>query len=405
MARLIGVLEESLSTDFALLAVGQSGAAGDGPSTTTYAASGPGAIVMVCGTKYAELEVRVERWDAEPQVPGHGWEDCDELPFEPVSDGGPLQVWAFDPPGDEAGLSVEGLGRARVQVLAAGRHRYGYSDSAEGLPPERWLVRIWPDGEHRDAMSGSPRRIAGPLPHTNRRTAWIEAHHGWRRTGWSSYLLGIQACQIIERALVIAGGPCDPDDLVTNFGPWGVQRERAGAYTWDSPVLGHGWAIPAEVVRPDALVKLRAMAAATGMPSIDTFRDALEFLERLGLIGRQHGVNGGHLVLNPAPRPVWEVLELSPASERGLRTQGLWSDYQYLENDLEHLLRWAPNQRLVTTPERIAVRLSVGVDDILGGLQLLDILDRVSVHPKADARTRMGTVTIWNKRADVAHRV
>src|SRR5690349_13142351 len=138
----------------------------DGGGSGTYASSVPGRLALQCGTKYLDLEVRLERWDECPPVADPRWEDCDELPWEALEGAGPLMMSGFDVQSGTAALEVEGLGRARAQVLARGRHRYSYGHSPdEGVETaEEWLVRVWPDPLGRDLLDAPPRRLAGPHP-------------------------------------------------------------------------------------------------------------------------------------------------------------------------------------------------------------------------------------------------
>src|SRR5664279_817698 len=115
---------------------------------------------MTCGTKFANVSVRAERWDDRPDRI-EGWEDEDELCFEEIVGDGALVLSGFD--AGEVGLELSGLGAARVHVLARGRHRYGYSSgNVDELPPEEWLLRFYPVEAPHDPLAGGPRRIAGP---------------------------------------------------------------------------------------------------------------------------------------------------------------------------------------------------------------------------------------------------
>src|SRR6185437_14989817 len=61
MARLLAEAEYTFETDFALAGARQGDA--ESGDTMTYAASGPGAVALQCGTKYASVHLRLERWD------------------------------------------------------------------------------------------------------------------------------------------------------------------------------------------------------------------------------------------------------------------------------------------------------------------------------------------------------
>ena len=377
MARLVDEIAAEVQTDFALLSAAQGDRVGYA-ETQTYAASAPGCIAMMCGTKYANLVVRLERWDGRPAEADPLWEDCDEVPWEPVAEAGPLLVFGFDP-AEGDGLDVTDLGRSRVQVLASGRHRYTYGDFVEGLPPERWLLRLWPDPDAGDALAGPPRRVAGPLPFMWRRNSWGAAFQGWSLAGWSSYLLGVEAFRVLAQAVAFIGQPFHPNELLPKLGPWGMQRDRAGAYDWSSPAIGHGWAVDIRQMQPEIGVKLEALARAAKLPGIETFGDALTALERLGLLAR---LDGGRIVPNPAPAPVWELVPLSPEARAGLETQALRAEFSSFEGDIEHVVRWCDGE-LITTPRTIATRLAIHPDDVRGAMRLLRSTRRdVSLDPE-----------------------
>lgn len=154
MAELLGAIEQELTTDFAMLSVPQA----DNPASGLiphFAVSEPAAITLQCGSKYAEVSIRVERWSARP-APLDGFEDWDELPFEALSHAGPMRAIGFDDggPGDDT-LDVNGLGRARASILARGRHAFDEHEQTQ----EQWLVRLWPDRDDLDAMAGGPRQV------------------------------------------------------------------------------------------------------------------------------------------------------------------------------------------------------------------------------------------------------
>ena len=368
MVCLLAAAECTLDTDFALLyALQETGA--EPPASQTYAASAPGAVAMVCGTKYARLHVRTERWDGPPPPPDEAWEDMDELPFEVVPGGGPLRVSGFEPAGGE-GLPVADLcpagGRARVQVLAAGRHRYGYSDGEPPAEPERWLLRLFPDPGARDALAGPPRRLAGPLPFARRPAGWWAAHEAWRTAGWSSHLSSLPAFRLLQEALTHARGPATPEEVLAQWQRYLPALEHRPAPDWDTDVMVGRQPYPSEPPPEQALGQL---AAAAGMPAVRTVGDALTCLRRLGLLLVAEGREQGRLVLHPAPRPVWEVLRM-PAEDVVRRRQAVLHDqHGHLGGDVDHLVRWAPGGVLSAPLGRIAVRLAVPLPDVVGALQ------------------------------------
>ena len=85
MGELLAAAEAEFETDFALLSAVQPGA--DAEPRQSFATSEPGYVGLMAGTKYARIRIRVERWSVRPpQI--DGWEDCDELPFAEIPDGG-----------------------------------------------------------------------------------------------------------------------------------------------------------------------------------------------------------------------------------------------------------------------------------------------------------------------------
>lgn len=391
MARLVAAYERALDTDFALLSAAQEDTVGEA-ETQTYAASAPGIVVAICGGKFATLDVRLERWDGAPDPAGDEWEDADVLPFAALPDRGPLRVAGFDPPEDDDGLPVDGLGRARVEVLAAGRHQYAHWDDTD-LPAERWLLRFWPDDAEPDPLAGLPRRVAGPYPFEVRCDGWTAAWQAWEHTGWMTLLLGIEAFGAITRALRAQGRPARPDDLVPRLGPYGMQLDRAGPYSWDSDVFGHGWATHPTAMRPDLGDTLAALAAAAGLAAVETFADALECLVRLGLVARVDGPEPGLLVPNPVPRPAWDVVTQARGSG-GLLRQAVRYEFGTYGMDLDHLLRWAPGGVLTTTPRRVAVRLALRAEDVVGAVRYVVAHGTAEATPDADGIDADTTVTL-----------
>jgi hypothetical protein len=357
---IVAALERQLSTDFALLYVEQ-------PGTTikqlgVYARSVPGSVGVTCGTKYAEVAVRVERWDSSPPPAADEWEDRDVLPWQSVASGA-LQIHGMGDDSDD-GMPLDGLDRGRVEVLAQGRHRYDYGNSPldeDGrwlLPPERWLVRLWPDPDGLDALAGPPRRLAGRQWLPQRRTGWAAAMQSWHEAGWYQALDTLPGFDRLHRALLWVGRPCRPDDLPPATGEWG----------WDSRLVR----VP-NVADPQAYVagqrrRLEPVGAAAGM-ELHTYRDALTALLNLGLLATLAGAEPLY-VPNPAPPAAWDTLAELTIPEGYARAAAL-SDYHHLADDLKHLLVWAPDGVLRTEPLAIAVRLAVPVEDVLGALRLL----------------------------------
>ena len=159
------IVAPRFDTDYVLLSVAQ--AWQERPDAMVFATSMPGAIGMICGSRFATVEMTVQRWSGRPPAAADEWEDIDEIPFEPIPDGGPLFVFGFDAPGhDGPELDVSGLGRCRARVCATGR-RIADKVAEVDTTGERWLVQIWPDhGDGHDPMSVRPRtlRTAPPPP-------------------------------------------------------------------------------------------------------------------------------------------------------------------------------------------------------------------------------------------------
>ncbi|WP_149204614.1 hypothetical protein [Actinotalea subterranea] len=359
MAHLVGELERELVTDFAILSVQQAGLEAFGIPVGTFAASEPGALSAAPGDRNADLRVRVERWDSRPGDVADDWQDCDELPWAPVSGGGLLTVSGFDPPtgGD---LAIEDIGPARVQVLARGRHQYA-GRAVEHFEPEQWLFRFWPDTDRRDMLAGPPRRLAGPLPSLAERNPWVAAVHGWRVAGWSPRLSVLAAFREIETAVRLLGHPFERDDLTAFL--------RVRQLDWTSPVNG---SVPMtsddRTINPGPFDLLDALGAA-GMPQVATFADAFTCLVRLGLLARCDTPSGERWVPNPTPGPVPPVLELS---ERALREREVRAvphvDLRYLDADLRTLVCWPPAYPV--TPLAVAVRWSVPVEHVVDAFRV-----------------------------------
>lgn len=392
----VAAVEQSFDTDFAILTAAQVVSFGDSPGVFSYAASVPGVIAMVCGTKYASVSVRLERWDAPAPSADDSWEDRDEIPFRVLPGAGPLLVGGFDqaqPPG----LDVDGLADVRVEILARGRHRYSYSSPPDdGLPPEEWLLRLWPVNGPVDPFAGPPRRIAGPLPFQVRWTAWSLAMHSWKQTGWASFMGGLwPAYYEIWLGLHRAARPVTREELAQSWGPWGPEREQHGAYQWDTPA--GGFPRTAYFDTGEADERRQAVVAAAGLSSIDTFADVLMAMVNLGMVLRV--TNGEErFAPNPSPSLVWERLSLTESQMQGLRLQIGYADFRSAQHDLAHMVEWSPDHRLVATPRRIAIRLAIHPEGVLGGIELLRDLGDVTLEVGDDAWGPDAEVAIQRKR-------
>lgn len=361
MAKLLDLYQVQLNTDFAMLGATQQQLLGAGVDTQTYAASAPGVIAMCAGTKYADVKVTLERWDSRPPPATDEWEDRDELPWHSVAEGGPLKVRGFD--GEHpGGLDVADVGRARVIVLATGRHRYRYSDDVPGsAEPERWLLRIFPDPDGLDAIAGPRRRLAGGLPFDVVRDSWQMALHGWATGGWTS--LGIAAFDEIHRVLCQTDGPIATDQLLQ-----ALRGTGKAEHGWDTvyfgpptPPPGYPFEIPPDEVTPE-------LARVTDL-SLHTLHDGLECLMRLGLLTRA----GREGLLAPTATwiPAWKTLGLSPPRRALIQVRGLQRSFAPLEGDLKQVLRWAPRGLLTSSLQQVAQRLALSTIQVRGTAELL----------------------------------
>lgn len=233
MSRLVAEYRTRIDTDFALLFAAQ-GDLGD-QEFGLFGCTRPGMISLRCGTRYARVDVQLERWDGAPPDLGDTWEDCDTLPWRTVGPG-PLKVFGFGTD-DDAGLDLGDLEVGCVHIRATGRHRYPDSDvDVDEFPPKRWNLRLWENAGEIDLLGGPPRRLAAPAT-TMMRDPWRAALSAWTRAGWES-LLRSTAFREISYALFLAGRPVTEDKLATHFPRrWGLldpDRDPGDVYSWDS---------------------------------------------------------------------------------------------------------------------------------------------------------------------------
>ncbi|GAA4984180.1 hypothetical protein GCM10023225_24170 [Kineococcus glutinatus] len=391
---MIDSVRTTLSTDFAILYVSQD--AGDFPGN--FATSGRGWVSAYCGTKYATLDVTVERWDGRP-APVAGWEDVDEVPFEAIPDGPGLEVAGFE--GTGVRLGAVGLERARVLIHARGRHRYGYSDFAdEGLEPEEWLFQFFPDPDDLDAMAGGPRSIAKREVHEPQTMAAWEVALGWARAGWHHYLYQTPGFRELQLAVHHQEGPTSRDHLLEQALPWIAER-RIEAWSSsdpaDIPLIPHegtplvrqagppeSWYESQEQERVRQRGRLDRVAEMARTKRLEVLGDFLDALTRLGVLLAEDGDGG--TVLTPNARPTAAALVANNPDDRrgGYREENDYSNFRSIAENLEHLVRWAPGRRLRATAEQIAARLGVTVYEVQGGLELQQHLRKLQVQ-KVDA--------------------
>jgi hypothetical protein len=357
---LVDAVETELSTDFAILNAVQDGVYYPG-SPASFAASGPGLIVLEAGNKYSRISIRAERWDSRPP-PSDEWEDVDDIPFEEVPSAGKLVLSGFDL--GEAGLDVSGLGRGRVQVLARGRHRYDYTSDADvdGIDPEEWLLRLYPLDGPVDPMAGGPRRIAGggglaPLS----APPWLAAVLGFRTSGWTTALVSSHGFYLANLALLTSTAPLTRLELASRM----AQRMPP----WE---LGGPDATSLEVPpRPSHRDNLDPLAQASNRARIETIGDAIDALLSIGLLLVEERDGDRLLVPNPSPKAAWESLGLSGVSLAWARTQALEADHRNIASNIGYAIAWCGEDGLSGTPRAMAIRWCTSIDDVLGGLRLL----------------------------------
>ena len=311
-----------------------------------------GAIGLTCGTKYATAMVRVERWSEAPPRADSNWHERDVLPFEPVEEAGPLIIYGFD--GNDGELSVDGLGRSRVEVLVRGRYQAWDDYVMENRQPEEWLIRLWPDPLGLDGMAGEPRRLAAMSRRFEETSLWKAACHSFERKGWKWVIDVAAEYQPLVKELFRVGVPVTAEKLA----------EGAG--------FDDGLDTPLTNLMPEVWKGVpNNLAAWSGIDSLVTVGDLIEAMSSLGLLAVARHNGRDRLTPNPgAPRPE-DVLPLSPEHKRFLRSQGLRSDFYAMGMDLLHLLRWAPDETLVATPFEIALRLGVTPPLVVGGIDFL----------------------------------
>ncbi|HTC69887.1 MAG TPA: hypothetical protein VK662_09990 [Acidothermaceae bacterium] len=370
MARLLSSSVARFETDFAGLIVGQTDSFFQS-SAGSFAGSAAGAITMLCGTKYADLQVTVQRWDLRPEYE-FGWEDRDEVPFEERLGSGALMVSGFEMvPGSEH--DITGLGRARALIHARGRYRYEYGDHSvpDGLPPEEWLIQLFPDPDAHDALHGEPRRLAGRSPlKAGPRGSWHAALHVWQQTGWSSFMASTPGYLQVSSGLWAVGGPCTKESLLQEIlrrHPYTVGEGGKGGAA-DGPVP-----LPGNIMRSYKDVwamRREQFASLAGLPFAETYGDVIDALIAIGLLLRWHRSGTDLLVLNPSPGLVSDAVDLDPALSKVV-LMDRYSDFRAAADDLRNLLRWAAGHAITSTPRRIGVRLCLAPEEVIGALRQL----------------------------------
>ncbi|MEV8215679.1 hypothetical protein [Leifsonia sp. NPDC077715] len=352
-------VETTLDTDFAILHLQQS--MNWVADIGIFALSAPGAVHVVCGTKYARVHVRAERWDARPPF-DESWEDFDELPFAEVPGDGPLIIAGFDP--GEVRLDVDGIGNARVQVFARGRHRYTYSDGTSGdaLQPEEWLFRFFPADDEFQPLAGGPRRLAGEGGlHAAWSDPWSAAGGAVGSSGWDDLLSRSASFRSICQALWSEHGPATADALARRLRTWKQQGES----TWAD-------ALDDVIVQP--LSEADPLAELTGRQAPLTTGRAIDAMRDLGLLLVERRSGQELLIPNPSPEPAWAHQARNGADEatiRRMRVATLIRLHALLAEDLRYAIAWSGEAGVQTTVRSLAIRFAATVAAVTGALRLL----------------------------------
>lgn len=361
---MIDAVHTEFTTDFAIVLAAQEGV--DPAVAASFAGSGPGFVRLEAGSKYSRISIRAERWDGRPPAVD-GWEDVDDLPFETMSDAGPLMLSGFDPTG--VGLDLADFTRGRVRVLARGRHRYHYGSHVDtaAMAPEEWLLQVYPHEGPIDPMAGGPRRIAGEgglvRPAV---TPWHAALLGFRTSGWSHALASSPGFSLASRALYAAAAPVTRVEL--------AMRMVAGLPPWE---LGGPDAESVPLPAPSSGGAADTLAEISGRKQITTIGDAIDALLSTGLL--LDATRGENRVLtpDPSPPPAWERLGLTGAQLVQVRSRALEHEHGSIATTIGYAVRWCGVDGLTSTPRAMAVRWSTTVDDVIGGLRLLGGAGRV----------------------------
>jgi hypothetical protein len=370
MADLLGATETAFETDFAILGASQgnvSAAAG------TFAGSSIGGLSAHCGTKYAGVHVRTERWSGRPEF-DNSWEDMDELPFQAIVGGGPLQISGFDPPSDDHGLDLEGFGSGRVLILAKGRHRYYYGDVEDELPPEEWLLQFFPQEGTPNPLAGPPRRLVGfaPFSKWEKQSGWKAAIHAWDQTGWHSHLFNSPGYYAVHLGMSLAARAIDARNLAS----------QSSSFTRNGS--------PNPLPFPEDPLNIRLaeriddpLAALYGAP-VQTLGEAIDAMRHLNLLLDVVRGDETLLVPNPAPENVWEAKSMTEQEIRLIRLQIGYADFRSIAEDIVIAVSWAGEKGLKTTIQEMGTRWSTTSAAIRGGLALSALTSGVSTDPTLD---------------------
>lgn len=369
MPALLHAVQTEFTTDFAIVTAAQEGV--EPAVEVSFAGSGPGFVRMEAGSKNSHVSIRAERWDQRPPLVD-GWEDVDDLPFEQDPSAGALMLNGFDP--GTVGLDLGGFGGGRVRVSARGRHRYSYGSDVDtdGLPPEEWLLQLYPLDGPVDPMVGGPRRIAGAGGLARRgRTRWQEAVRALDTSGWSSVLTGSPGFSILRQALWSTSAPVTRLELAMRMArglpPWTMGGPDA-----------ESMAIPPRPSFGAGDGEEDALAGLSGRPRVSTIGEAIDAVLSIGLLLIEQRGGEALLIPNPAPQPTWERGALSGPALVVARSRALEDDHGRIADTIGFAVRWCGEEGLTATPRAMALRWCTTVDDVVGGLRLLGGSGRVT---------------------------
>ena len=334
MATVMSSATFTFETDFYILNVVQKGANFGG--TAGFAVSFAGGVSGLCGSKYASVSARLERWSEVPPL-DNTWEDFDDLPFVAIKGGGPLRAQGFDEVESESGLSMDDFDGGRVRVLARGRYA---ADPSSERSDEEWLFQFYPEEGSPRPLAGGPRRLAGPGPFVYLPEAgWMAALHSWHVTGWHGYLSSTAGFESVHRALSSLKRPATARDI-------------------------------ADAVIPNT------NRPSPPMPSSEHL-DVIEALCALQLLLPMQQDDETLLVVNPAPGFVWDRVALEDAHVDALRLRIAQSEFETIATVIAVAVEWAGADGLSATVRQLATRWSTTVRDIRGGIALCETLGRI----------------------------
>ncbi len=390
MPALIDAVETEFTTDFKIVLAAQERVV---PALEAeFAESGPGFLMLTAGSKQSRIRLRAERWDDRPPSTDD-WEEMDDLPFETVPTAGRLIVQGFDPSG--VGLDLGDLGRGRARVLARGRHRYYYGANLDpfAMPPEEWLLQLYPADGPVDPMSGGPRRlvIAGD-PSRTARSPWHAAVRGFKTSGWADALGSSHGYSLAETALAAAKASVTRLELASSMVRYMAPWETGGPEAESAPVPPH----------PRIRDEGDALARISGRAEIATIGDVIDALVSIGLLIGEVRDGRQLLIPNPAPQPVWERWGVVGEQLDSARVRALTYEHRGIANSIESAVRWCGQEGLNTTPRAMAIRWCTTIEDVTGGLRLLRGSGRVASNRDLGFDSELGadeSLTLWRGSA------